>query len=71
MGLLKLKFRRVLASYDSLVDVDIVREAVQEGCLARAGAAGNEDVAADAADDLENFGAGGRDGAKPNQLVEG
>ena len=71
MGLLELELGGVLAGDDSLVDVDVVRQAVQKRRLAGAGAARNEDVAADAADDLENFGAGRGDRAKPNQLIEG
>src|SRR5277367_4233359 len=67
-GLLELELGCVLAGDDSLVDVDIVGQAVEQRGLAGAGAAGNEDVAADAADDFENFCAGRGDRAEPHQL---
>ena len=70
MGLLELELGRVLAGDDSLIHVDIVRQAVQEGRLARASAAGNDHVAADVADDLEDFRAGRRDRAELDQLIE-
>src|SRR5690606_13861774 len=55
MRLLELKLRRGLAGDDALVAVDVVRETIEQGRLAGARAAGNDDVAAHAADDLQHF----------------
>ncbi len=57
MRLLQLQLGRVLAGDDALVAVDIVGQAVEQRRLARAGAARDDDVAADAADDLQHLGA--------------
>ena len=70
MRLLQLQFGRVLAGDDALVAVDIVGQAVEQRRLAGAGTAGDDDVAADAADDLQHLGAFGRDGAELDELVE-
>ena len=69
--LLQLQFGGVLAGDDPLVGVDEGGQAVEQRRLARAGAAGDEDVAAHAADDLEHSRACGRDRAEADQLVEG
>ncbi len=71
VGLLELQLGRVLAGDDAFVGVDESGEAIEEGRLARAGAAGDEHVAAHVADDLENLGAGRRDRAEAHELVEG
>ena len=71
MRLLQLQFRRVLAGDDALMAVDIARQAVEQRGLARARAAGHDDVAADAADDLQKRGAFRRDRAEADELVEG
>src|SRR3984957_8000946 len=55
MGLLELEFGRVLAGDDSLIKVDIVRQTIQERSLAGARPAGDDHVAADVADDFEDF----------------
>ena len=70
MGLLKLELSCVLAGYDSLVSVDVVRQAVQQRRFAGARSAGNDHVAADAADDLEDLRAGRRDRAELDELIE-
>ncbi len=70
MRLLQLQFGRVLAGDDALVAVDVARQAVQQRGLARAGTAGDDDVAADAADDLQQRRAFRRDGAERDELVE-
>src|SRR5207253_10140585 len=54
----------------ALVVLDELRQAVQQRGLAGAGAAGDQHVAADPADDLQDLGALGRDGAELDQLVE-
>ena len=71
MRLLQLQFGRVLAGDDALVAVDIVGQAVEQRRLAGTGAAGDDDVAAHAADDLQHLGAFLRDRAEPDELVEG
>jgi hypothetical protein len=70
MWLLKLKFRRIFASDDALILVDIIGQAVQERRLARAGTPGNDDIAADAANDLQKLGTGRRNGAEADELVQ-
>src|SRR5258708_26573055 len=70
MRLLQLKLGGVFAGDDALVVLDELGQTVQERGLAGAGAAGNQHVAADAADNLENFGAFRRDGAELDQLIE-
>src|SRR5690606_17937133 len=55
---------------DALVAIDIVGQAVEQRRLARAGAAGNDDVAAHAADDLQHVRALRRDRAETDELVE-
>ena len=52
------------------VQIDIAGQAVQQRRLAGTGTAGDDDVAADAADDLEKNGAFRRDRAELDQLVE-
>ena len=70
MRLLQLQLGRVLAGDDALVVVDIAGHAVEQGRLARTGAAGNDDVAAHAADDGEQGAALGRDRAEFHELIE-
>src|SRR5690606_25298709 len=55
---------------DALIPVDIVRQAVEQRRLARAGAAGDDEVAAHPADDLEQRRALRRDRAEADELVE-
>src|SRR5690606_28785190 len=52
--LLQLQFGRVLAGDDALVELDGAGQAVEQGRLAGAGAAGDDDVAAAFADDVED-----------------
>ena len=68
--LLQLQLGRVLAGDDALVGVDVAGQAVQQRRLAGAGAAGDEHVAADAADDLQDRGAFRRDRAVLDELIE-
>ena len=68
--LLKLQLGRVLAGDDTLVAVDEVGQAVEQGCLAGAGAAGDDDVAAHPAHDLQDLGAVVRDSAEADELIE-
>ena len=68
--LLQLQFRRVFAGDDPLVGFDVVGQAIEQRRLARARAAGDDDVAAHAADDLEDFGAGRRNRAETRELIE-
>ena len=70
MRLLQLKLGGVLAGDDALVVLDIVGQAVQQRGLAGAGTAGDQHVAADAADDLQDLRAFRRDRAELDQLVE-
>ena len=70
MRLLQLEFGGVFAGDDALVVLDELGEAVQQRGLAGAGAAGNQHVAADAADDLQDLGAFRRDRAELDQLIE-
>src|SRR5574337_698577 len=70
MRLLQLQFGRVLAGDDALVGLDEIGQTVEQRGLAAPGSPRAEDVAAHAADDLENLGAGRRDRAEPHQLVE-
>ncbi len=70
MRLLQLELGGVLAGDDALVVLDIVGQAVQQRGLAGAGTAGDQHVAADAADDLQDLGAFRRDRAELDQLVE-
>ncbi len=62
--LLQLEFGRVLAGDDALVVLDVVGQAVEQRGLAGAGAAGDQHVAADAADDLQDLRAFRRDRAE-------
>ena len=64
MRLLQLQFGGVFAGDHPFVSVDIVRHAIQQRRLTRTGAAGDNDIAADASDDFQYFGPGGRNGAK-------
>ena len=68
--LLQLQFGGVFAGDDAFVVLDELRQAVQQRGLAGAGAAGDQHVAADAADDLQDLGAFGRDRAELDQLIE-
>ena len=70
MGLLQLQLRGVLAGDDALVRLDIDGQAVEQGRLPRAGAAGNQHVAAHSADDREQRTPFGADGPYPDELVE-
>jgi len=70
MGLLQLQFGGVFAGNDALVVIDIVGQAVQQRRFAGTGAAGDQHVAADAADDLQNLRAFRRDGTEFDQLIE-
>src|SRR5690606_13826206 len=70
MRLLKLQFGRVFAGDDALITVDIVGQAVEQHRLSGTGTAGNDDIAADAADDFENFGSLRRDRTEAYQLVK-
>src|SRR5579872_3317169 len=70
MRLLELKLGGVFAGDDAFVVIDIAGQTIEQGRLAGARAARDEDVAADPADDLENFGAGRRDRAEARQLLE-
>ena len=65
MRLLQLQLGRILAGDDAFVVVDVAREAVQQRRLARARAAGDDDVAAHPSDDLEDLGPFRRD--RPNR----
>ncbi len=68
--LLQLQLRGVFAGDDALAAVDVVGQAVQQRRLARAGAAGDDDVAADAADDLEDLRARWGNRAEAHELIE-
>src|SRR5215472_10158693 len=68
--LLQLQFGGVLAGDDALVALDVVAEAVQKRRLARAGPPGDQDVAATAADDLQDLRPLRRDRAEFDQLLE-
>src|SRR5256714_6002526 len=70
MRLLQLKFGGVFAGDDALVVLDELRQAVQQRGLAGTCAAGDQHVAADAADDLQDFGTLRRDRAEFDQLIE-
>src|SRR3954451_5037615 len=70
MRLLQLKFGGIFAGDDALIMLDELGQAVQQRGLAGAGAAGDQHVAADAADDLQDLGAFRRDRAELDQLVE-
>ncbi len=61
MRLLELQLGRVFASDNALVGVDVASQAVEQRCLARAGTAGDDDIAAHPADDLQDGGAFRRD----------
>ena len=69
--LLELQLGRVLAGDDALVVLDIAGQAVEQRGLARAGAAGDDGVAADLADDLQDLGAFRRDRAETDELLRG
>ena len=70
VGLLQLQFGGVLAGDDALVVFDELGQAVQQRGLAGTGTAGDQHVAADAADDLQDLGAFRRDRAELDELVE-
>ena len=70
-GLLQLKLGRVLAGDDPLVVLDVVGQAVEQRRLAGAGTAGDDDVAAHLADDLQGSRApSGEMAPKLDELVE-
>ena len=71
MRLLQLKFRGVFAGNDAFVVLDELGEAVEQRRLAGAGTARDQNVATDAADDLQNLRAVRRDRSKFDQLVQG
>src|SRR5215470_1021925 len=58
--LLQLQLGRVLASDDALIRIDITSQTIQQRGLARSGAAGDQDIAANSPDDPEDFGASRR-----------
>src|SRR5262249_47914832 len=68
MRLLQLELGRVLAGDDALVVIDELGEAVEQRCLARARSPRHDGVDAATADDLEDFGAFGRDAAEIDEL---
>ena len=69
--LLQLELGGVLMSDDALSGLlGVERQAVEQRRLARAGAAGDDDVAAALADDLEDLRAFRRDRAEVHQLIE-
>ena len=68
--LLELQFGRVFAGDHPLAGLDVVGQAIEQRRLARACAAGDHDVAAHAADDLQDLGARRRNRAEPHQLIE-
>ena len=70
MGLLQLQFGGVFAGDDAFVVFDELGQAVQQRGLAGAGTAGDQHVAADAADDLQDFRAFRRDRAELDQLIQ-
>src|SRR5882672_11274060 len=70
MRLLQLQFGGVFAGDDALIVLDEMGQAVKKRGLAGAGTAGYQHVAADAANDLEDFGAFRRDRAELDQLFE-
>ena len=70
MRLLQLQLGGVLAGDDALVVLDVAGQAVEQRRLAGAGAAGDEDVAARAGDDLQDRGAFRRDRAELDELIE-
>ncbi|KTT92345.1 hypothetical protein NS44R_14630, partial [Mammaliicoccus sciuri] len=70
MRLLQLEFGGVFAGDDALVVLDIVGQAVQQRGLAGAGAARDDHVAADAADDLQDGRAFRRDRAELDELLQ-
>ena len=70
MRLLQLQLRRVLAGDDALIRRDVAGQAVEQGGLARAGAAGDQDVAAAMADDRKQRLGLRRQRAESDELVE-
>src|SRR6516225_6557842 len=71
MRLLQLQLGGVLAGDDALVVIDVVGQAVEQRGLAGASAAGNQDVATAASDDLQDLRAFRRDRAELDELLEG
>ena len=71
MGLLQLEFGGVLAGDDALFGVDIGGHAVEQRGLARTGTAGDQHIAAAAADHLQHPGGVRADGAELDQIVQG
>ena len=70
VGLLKLKLRRVLARDNSFVGFNIVRQAVEQGRLARASAARDLTLQRTRPMILSIFCARRRNRPKPDQLIE-
>src|ERR1700674_2546431 len=68
--LLQLQFGCVLARDDSLVVVDVTREAVEQSGFTGTSTAGNKSVNSATADDFEKFSAFRRDGSKADELLE-
>ena len=68
--LLQLQFRRVFTGDDAFVVFDVVGETIEQRRFSRARAAGDQHIAAHAADDLEHLGALGRYRAETLQLIE-
>src|SRR6476661_2237034 len=68
--LLKLQLGRVFAGDDTFVRINVVRQAVEQRCLAGTCAAGDDDIAAHPADDLEDLRTFGRDRAVAGQVVQ-
>src|SRR5262249_1197755 len=71
MRLLELQLRRVLASDDALVRIDIAGQAIQQRRFPGAGTAGDKDIAPNSTDDPKDFRPSPRDRAVLDQLVEG
>ena len=70
MRLLQLEFGGVLAGDDAFFGVDIGGHAIEQRGLARTGTAGNQDVAAAAADHLQHARAVGADRAELDQVLQ-
>ena len=70
MRLLQLEFGGVLAGDDALLGIDIGGHAVEQRGLARAGTAGDQDVAAAAADHLQHARGVRADRAELDQVVQ-
>src|SRR3712207_3845364 len=71
MGLLKLEFGGVFARDDALARLDVPGEAVEQGGLARSGAARNDHIATNATNNLKDFSTLFRDRSELDELVKG